>query len=533
MKKLSFPFHGLGLKLFLLLSILTVFVFVIIIYINTEFYTDQIESNIRDHAIQASSLIKQSLHNSMLKNEREELAIVISNIKKEQYIDNIRIFKKGGQIVFATDPRELNITFDITREQCIICHTSDQPKGIIPQENQFRERRSPEGDRIIGLINPIENDPDCYNATCHAHNKDEKLLGYLDIKISLKDLEESKKTTRTKALILSVVLIILSTIALGRIIRNQIQRPISKLVNGMHHVADLDLDYEVDVVATDDIKDMALTFNRMTKKLKGAQQELQQWSNTLEEKVEEKTRELENAQRQMIFVEKMASMGKLAAVVAHEINNPISGILTYAKLLIKHLQENPSKEVIADSIENLKIIRDESKRCGDIVQNLLTFSKTSDGEKAECDLKAIINKSVELVQYKFEMKEVRLIKDLTSENTTMLCDFISIEQIVVSLLINAYEAFPQKGGEVRIGLFRDNVKNIFRLEVSDNGVGIPEDVMPRIFEPFYTTKDAERNTGLGLAVVYGNVQRYGGSIDVKSKVNEGTSFIINLPIKSN
>jgi two-component system NtrC family sensor kinase len=131
------------------------------------------------------------------------------------------------------------------------------------------------------------------------------------------------------------------------------------------------------------------------------------------------------------------------------------------------------------------------------------------------------------------MKEVKLLQDLTNEDTTLLCDSTAVHQIVVSLLINAYEAFPQKGGEVKISLYRDNEKNMFRLEVTDNGIGIPDDVMPRIFEPFYTTKDAERNTGLGLAVVYGNVQRYGGSIDVKSKVNEGTTFIINMPIKSN
>ena len=533
MKRLSFPFYGISLKLFLLLTFLTVFVFSIIIYINTEFYTDQIENNIRDHAIQASNLIKQSLHYSMLKNEREELAIVISNIGKEQYIDNIRILKKGGRIEFSSDPNELYKTFDITREQCIICHTNDQTKGIIPKENQFRERRSPEGDRFIGLINPIENEPDCYNAACHAHIKDEKLLGYLDIKISLKDLEKSKKNTRTKALIFSGILILLSTIALGRIIRNQIQRPISKLVDGMHHVADLDLDYAVDVDSTDDIKDMALTFNKMTRKLKQAQQELKQWSNTLEEKVKEKTRELENAQRQMIFVEKMASMGKLAAVVAHEINNPMSGILTYAKLLIKNLQGNPSREILADSVENLKIIRDESKRCGEIVQNLLTFSKTSNGEKTENNLKSILEKSIELVQHKLEMIEAKLIKDFTSEDTIMYCEPSAMQQIIVALLINAYEALPQKGGEVKIGLYRDNEKNMFRLTVSDNGVGIPDDVLPRIFEPFYTTKDGSRNTGLGLAIVYGNVRRCSGSIDVKSKVNIGTTFVINLPIKSN
>jgi len=131
------------------------------------------------------------------------------------------------------------------------------------------------------------------------------------------------------------------------------------------------------------------------------------------------------------------------------------------------------------------------------------------------------------------MKEVKLLEDLTSEDTTLWCDSTAIHQIVVSLLINAYEAFPQRGGEVKIGLYRDDMKKMFRLEVADNGAGIPEEVMPRIFEPFYTTKDAEKNTGLGLAVVYGNVKRYGGSIDVKSKVNEGTTFTIHLPINSN
>jgi two-component system NtrC family sensor kinase len=210
----------------------------------------------------------------------------------------------------------------------------------------------------------------------------------------------------------------------------------------------------------------------------------------------------------------------------------MSGILTYAKLLIKNLQNNPSKQVIAESIKDLEIIRDESKRCGDIIKNLLQFSRTSNGEKANCDLKYLINKSIDLVEHKFEIKDVKVIEDITTEDTTMFCDSNSIQQIFVSLLINAYEAFPQKGGIVKIRLYRDDVTETFRLEFADNGIGIPEDVMPRIFEPFYTTKDTERNTGLGLAVVYGNVQRCGGSIDVKSKVNEGTTFIINLPLIS-
>jgi len=524
MKKLLFPFYGLTLKLFLLLTILTVLVFSIIIYINNEFYTRQIEKNLRDRAIQISNLIKRSTRTSMHKNQREDLALIIANIGKEDYIEGIRIYQNN--------PDEVHQKVDLREGPCITCHKKKATLGNIPPENLIREYRSEQGERILGLVNPIYNEPDCYNDACHAHSKDDHLLGVIGIRMPLGKLDREAARTRMKTLILSGVLIILSTVVLGRVLRNQIQRPISHLIDGMHQVADLNLDYTLEVDSTDDIREMALTFNRMTKKLKRAQHELQEWSNTLEEKVAEKTRELEATQRQLIFAEKMASMGKLAAVVAHEINNPISGILTYASLLIKNLQNNPDPGVIADSIADLKIIRDESKRCGDIIHNLLLFSKASNGERTLCNLKNIIAKSINLVQHRFEMKSVELIKDFTDEDTSQYCDPAAIQQIMVALLMNAYEAFPQQGGEVKIRLQRDTANNVYQIEVSDNGVGIPEEVIPRIYEPFFTTKDAEKNTGLGLAVVYSNVRRCGGTIDVISKLNQGTTFIIRLPINT-
>ncbi len=532
MKRLLQSFKGISLKLFILLSVLLIFVFAIIIYININFYADQIESNIRDNAVQASNLIKRSTRISMLKNQREELATIISNIGQEQNIEGIRIYNKKGRIEFSNDPRELYQTVDIDAEQCIFCHASDQAKGTIPKENRFRERRSENNERILGLINPIETEPECYNAACHVHSKDEKLLGLLDIKMSLSDLDKSAAETRNKTLIFSVILIVLTTILFGRVIRNQIQVPISKLIYGTHQVADLNLDYTIDINSADEIGDLAMSFNKMTKNLKQAKNELQDWSNTLEDKIKKKTEELARAQNQLILAEKMASMGKLAAVVAHEINNPMSGILTYAKLSIRNLQNNPEQESINDSIENLKVISDESKRCGDIVKNLLLFSKKSFGDRSMNDLKLILNKSIELVRHGIQMKDMQLIRDFTDDDTNMKCDNAAIQQMVIALLINAIEASPNKEGELRIGLHRIDSEKNFRLEISDNGVGIPDEVIPHIFEPFYSTKDSEKNTGLGLAVVYGILERHSGTIDVQSQENKGTTFTINLPINS-
>lgn len=532
MKKWSFPFRGVSLKLFLLLSLLVVIVFSIIIYINSEFYTHQIERNIRDQMVYASNLIKQTIRTSMLKNQREDIALIISDIGKEHYVDGIRIYDKERQIEFSDQAHEIYEKVDKNSEQCRFCHNNKELKNLIYAGNKFIYISKKNGERILEVINPIDNAPDCYNAPCHAHAKDEKLLGLLDIKISLKDLDKSAAKTRKKVLLFSGLLILIATVVNGIFIRNQIQRPIAKLVDGIHQVTDLNLDYTLDVDSSDEIGDLAISFNKMTKRLRQDQKELQGWSNTLEDKVNEKTEELEKAQKQLILSEKMASMGKLAAVVAHEINNPMSGILIYSKLLEKNLQNNPSEKVISELIEDLKMIQDESKRCGDIVKNLLLFSKKSFGERSYTDLKIILTKSIELVRHKFRMSDIKLIHDFTEEDTNLFCDSASIQQMAIALLINAVEAFPQKGGEVKVGLYRDEKNKQFRIEISDNAVGIHEDVIPRIFEPFYSTKDSDKNTGLGLAVVYGNVQRHGGTIDVKSKLYEGTTFIINLPTNS-
>ncbi len=532
MKKWSFPFRGVSLKLFLLLSLLVVIVFSIIIYIHTEFYTHQIETNIRHQAIQSSNLIKQSIRNTMLRNQRDELAQIIYNIGKVNYIDAIRIYDKERQIEFSDQAHETKQKVDKNSKQCVFCHKDKELKNFIYQGNKFIDISTENGERILELINPIENEPDCYNAACHAHKKNEQLLGLLDMRISLKELDKNAAQTRQKAWITSGLLLLLATIANGIFIRNQIQRPISKLIDGIHQVTELNLDYTLDVNSSDEIGDLTISFNKMTKRLRKDQKELQEWSNTLEDKVNEKTNELEKAQKQLILSEKMASMGKLAAVVAHEINNPMSGILTYSKLIQKNLQRNPNNDVISESIEDLKMIEDESKRCGDIVKNLLLFSKKSFGERSHADLKIILTKSIELVRHKFRMSDIKLIQDFTEKDTNLFCDSASIQQMVIALLINAVEAFPQRGGEVKVGLYRDEKNKMFRLEISDNAVGIHEDVIPRIFEPFYSTKDSDKNTGLGLAVVYGNVQRHGGTIDVKSKLYEGTTFMINLPTNS-
>jgi two-component system NtrC family sensor kinase len=265
----------------------------------------------------------------------------------------------------------------------------------------------------------------------------------------------------------------------------------------------------------------------MTKQLKAANEANQEWSSTLEKKVRDKSEELKKAQAHLLLVEKIASLGKLSAVVAHEINNPMFGILTYAKLCLKIIQ-NPtsfSRDQTNSVVQFLTVIRDEAIRCGDIVKNLLIFAKKDFGKWTEESLDKIINNSIQLVKHKIQIKELELNQELAEGNDIIYCDASGIQHILVALFINAIDAMS-KGGKLKVKTILLDSSQEVQIVISDTGGGIPEEVLPHIFEPFVSTKES---TGLGLAVVYGIIQQHKGEIEVDSKPNEGTTFVITLP----
>jgi len=268
-------------------------------------------------------------------------------------------------------------------------------------------------------------------------------------------------------------------------------------------------------------------FKLMTQQLKDANEANQEWSSTLERKVRDKSEELKKAQARLLLVEKIASLGKLSAVVAHEINNPMSGILTYAKLCLKIIQ-NPvslSREQTNSVVQFLSVIRDEAIRCGDIVKNLLIFAKKDFGKWTEESLNKIISNSIQLVKHKMQMKELELFQELAEGNDIIYCDASGIQHVFVALFINAIDAMT-KGGRLKIKTMFLDSSNEVQIVISDTGSGIPDEILPHIFEPFVSTKES---TGLGLAVVYGIIQQHKGEIEVESKTNQGTTFIMTLP----
>jgi two-component system NtrC family sensor kinase len=442
-------------------------------------------------------------------------------------MEGIRIYNKPGKIAFSNDLAEVDTIVDKKTEQCYVCHEKEPAQVHLTTKNRIRILTSPEGYRVLGLINPIENEPECFSADCHGHSPKDKLLGLLDVKISLKSVDEETYRTRKKMVLFSSIMILVTALLFAGFVLRLVHIPVRKLAKGTREVANLNLDYAIDFVSKDEMGELAESFNQMTKQLKVANEANQEWASTLEKKVKEKSEELKKAQAHLLLVEKIASLGKLSAVVAHEINNPLSGILTYAKLSLKIIQ-NPtslSREQTNSVVQFLSVIRDEAIRCGDIVKNLLIFAKKDFGKWAEESLNKIIDNSIRLVQHKMQMKELELSKELAEGNDIIYCDASGIQHVFVALFINAIDAMP-KGGKLKVKTNLLDSGRKVQIFISDTGSGIPEEILPHIFEPFVSTKES---TGLGLSVVYGIIQQHKGEIEVESKTNQGTTFIITLP----
>lgn len=480
-------------------------------------------------ANRTSQLVQGASRYGMLLNRKDDVHSTIREIARSPGVAGIRIYDKNGQIIFSNDERQIGQTVDLQAEACVVCHAAGVPLQAVPGPDRTRIFRGADGTRILGVINPILNEPDCSSAACHAHPAGQTVLGVLDVQMSAASMEETLAQTR-RTMIWATALLILSVAGVSGLFVNRfVRKPVAKLHAGTRRVASGDLDVELEVTRADELGELARAFNHMTADLKRARNELTGWSEKLEQKVVEKTEELGRVQRQIVQMEKMASLGKLAATVAHELNNPLAGILTYAKLVKREIDADTlSDEGRADTLRYLDLIAKESGRCGAIVKNLLLFSRRSGVDFAPTHLNELVERATMLVRHHTEMASVSLEKLLLASDDVVVCDPDQIQQALVALLVNAVEAMSGMGGgtvTVRLVAVGESID----VEVQDTGVGILPETLPHIFEPFFSTKDNESGVGLGLAVVYGIMQRHGATIDVVSQVGQGTTFRIRLP----
>lgn len=528
-ERLELLLSSLSLRLSLLLFAVIIAAFAVHAYVNVRATSRQGQETAYRCAQRFIDLIKRSTHYGMLLNRKADVDNIIRTVAQAEGVQGVRVYDKQGTIIFSADSTEIGSSVDLQAEACVSCHAGTRPLQSVPVAGRTRVFQHPEVGRVLGLIDPIENAPECYNAACHAHPPEQSVLGVLDVRMSLADVDRRIDAATQEVVIAAIVMALLAGISAAAFIVRVVRKPVKRVIEGAEKVAAGDLDTEIEVESSNEIGQLASAFNDMTRDLREARRELTQWSDRLEIKLKEKTDELSLTQRQVAHMDKMASLGKLAATVAHELNNPLAGILNYAKLVDRTVQETGDALPNRDELTRyLGLIQKEADRSGVIVRNLLTFARPSNIEHALHSLNSILERCVMLVNHHIQISDVELDVSYLEGDDKLVCDAYQLEQAIVALLVNGLEAMPD-GGTLRISA--EPLGNSIEMTISDTGVGIPEDVLPHIFEPFYSSKDRPEMSGMGLAVVYGIIHHHGGQIAVDSHVGRGTDFRIVLPRK--
>jgi two-component system NtrC family sensor kinase len=316
-----------------------------------------------------------------------------------------------------------------------------------------------------------------------------------------------------------ILLIVILYFSTGRIIN-----PLWKMVEATQKISQGDLSHTVEVTSRDEVGFLAASFNKMTEDLRAANMELVNWGTTLEKKVEQRTKELTKMQASLIQSEKLASLGKLSAGVAHEINNPLGGILIYSHLL---LEDTPKD---SPHYSNLKKIIKETSRCKDIVKGLLEFARPREPEMSPLDINTIVEKSLYIIEGQSMFQNISIVKQPATDLPRIVGDGAQLQQVFMNIILNAAEAMDNDGTLTLCTGLSSNSRQI-DIQFSDTGHGILEEDIKRLFEPFFTTKEVGKGTGLGLAISYSIIRKHQGTIEVSSQEGEGSTFTVRLPIE--
>ena len=617
-------FKKIGFRLIFAVAFTSLVIIGIFAFFNVKAQSNSLTAEVERHANQLSETVVSSTRFDMMLNQRDRIQQIISSIGNQPHIRDVRILNKIGEIIYSSNPDNMNKMVDKNAESCYACHAEDKPLEQISITERTRIFQTHlDSSRVLGIITPIYNEKSCWTAECHAHPKDQKVLGVLDVSISLAEVDKVILRTEIEIVIFAIVAVLVVGLIIGLFIKRWVSKPVNNLLSATQQVSQGNLNYAIKETSEDEIGKLASSFNNMTKKLS-------------------------EARLQLFQSDKMASLGRLAAGVAHEINNPLTGVLTYSSFLLKRTKDNPEFQ------DDLKVIVRETIRSREIVKSLLDFARQSVPKKSLADLNEVIDKAVSVVDNQLSIKKIIVDKKLDSNLPRITLDSNQMEQVFINLFVNASDAMAKKGGTItvnsrlvslapfgttqirkatcrkrhslidndfkidglpalKVKVFSDNKEGIIHLDpvygrhrnnfelgfkinknakfvcpecnvsliqedklcpkcgspilafdlgpegiyevcssensnwekwdyvdsagvqeyveilVTDTGSGINNEDLPKIFDPFFSTK-GQKGNGLGLAVIWGIIDNHNGTINVESEVGKGTTFKILLPL---
>lgn len=522
--------RSLKFKVSLYLTVVLVAVMLVFVVLLIQQQRDELLTAEIRHVSQLSQVISKSTRYAMLLDESDIVDKIIEDIGKQEGINRVRVLSKDGMIAHSNHRPEIGESIDRKAEACVLCHEGKKPLSDIPNHKKWRIFETTEGAQMLGNMEVIRNEPSCSTADCHK--KSQSVLGVVDITYSLDTINRSMRTHGARMVAISIGFILLVSMSVGWLLHRLIYVPLRDLELGAKKLAYGDFDHAIPIRGADEFGSLARSSNVMMAALRKSRQESTQWVQTLEQKVKERTQDLHLAEAEVARGEKLASIGQLAAGIAHELNNPLTGVLTFTYLLRKKMPDG------SQDAEDLDLVIRETKRCASIIKRLLDFAREKVPEKNAADINQLVEETVRFVERSVALQRIEIAMDLDPDLPQVLVDYDLIKQVIMNILVNAKQAIEEHGNILVQTRFHegrkmpgsgDQLTPTIEVAISDTGCGIPKADLQRIFDPFFTSKEVGKGTGLGLSVSYGILQSHGGEIKVESTVGEGSTFRIFLP----
>lgn len=496
-------------------------------YITIETLKGVFLKDAQDDVETLSEIILKTTHQQMLLDNRDVVYQMMNDASRHEKIARIRLFDDKGTLRYSTHSREIGHTIGQSTNECLQCHCPAIADTFPAMQDDRRMLVDCGGAEILSVSTKIPNQPACYTAACHVHAPDTPVLGVLEVQASLRSIGVQADTYRKNVVAFAASLLLILIACLVWLTHDLVVRPVHSLLLHSRKVAKMELDEHVELKSDDEIGQLAREFNEMTDRLRQAQGEYVQLTETLEAKVGARTAEIAEMHSQLARSEKLASLGQLVAGIAHEINNPLAGILMFANLFAEDRSLPQAKR------DDALIIVRETQRCAEIVKRLLEFSRNSIPRKKSAALVGIMDDTLALLEHQANLGNIEIVRRYSPDLPAIEVDPGQIEQVFVNMVVNACQAMPL-GGRLTIAIAADYDRYQLVTTIEDTGQGISQENLEKIFDPFFTTKEHAVNgmtgTGLGLSVSYGIVQNHGGRIEVVSEVGKGTKFTVELPL---
>lgn len=545
-------YQSLGFKLFAFISGILILFAVVTAYYAVQVQESQLIDEVLTGADNTAQAIEYATRTAMLENRKEKIGEIIAHIAaKTEGIESIRLIDKNGIVRESTAPDEKGRAVAKTEKQCALCHAGDKPREAVARDLRTRITAAKDGRKVISIAHAVYNEEGCA-AKCHTvHPIAQRVLGVFDITLSLAGVD--RKIAANRRHMMAFYLIIT---ALAAVILFILMRPINALIEGLRAVSRGEFDTEIPVFAGDDLGRLSSSINKIIEKFRGEIEygNLMMYDAELIGRDDEPAvngakkpngsrrtngtgssfpeiygRISDETHMKIVRSVKLASLGKLSAGIAHEINNPLTAVLSYSSLLLDRIDSPKEKAWLETIVE-------ETKRCRNIVTALLEFSRQTAPEKVPTHINEVVERAVGLLGNQESFHNITIVKNLNPSLPRVKVDRGQIYQVFMNLMINAADAMNNRGAltiESRRNVVKSTVaedRHFVEVSFSDTGCGIPQENVERLFDPFFTTKDASVGTGLGLSICHGIIKRHNGNIKVASRLGEGSTFTISLPV---